>query len=285
MMGNENSKSETNETINTKHLLFNKGQAHLSIDHPYFDQLFYHKSFTLECCAYGIRSLSNPQPDTMMLFAQQAPHPNGGKNGALHFGIYHWKQIGMRFNQNDLGINLIEKQLLNKWNHYAFVYNANTKKREIYLNGKLIKYDISQENLHSTGIFMIGNSPWNLNDDWGGYIKQVRIWTSVRTARQIKHFYKFSVQNELSILEILNEYTMLLKNCDIFVHYFNNGYPVEIIELIVRYDGCGLFACFALTTDDENNDKYINNRNIYDIVQCIPAHMEGSLGFNKLKED
>ena len=278
----------TNMNKDCKYLSFGRGSgdadaARLIIDHESLDKVCCHKSFTLECWAKGCISLSNRSPPTMMMFAQRAPPPDDGANGALHFGLYNWTELGMRFFFNDLNVDTVEN--IEEWHHYAFVYNSETHVRKIYFDAKLLAHDISANNahLHSTGPFWIGNSPWNLNDDFGGFIKDVRIWDNVRTDDEIKRFYNVSWTTKTDYIKVLEDYILLIRNCGIFKKYFNNEYPLEIIELIVKFDGYGkgLIACFPLMTKNKNTDPLIKDEDVYDIIQGITAKMKGNLRWIK----
>ena len=90
------------------------------------------------------------------------------------------------------------------------------------------------------------------------------------------------MKNRTDYNEILKERVSLIANCGIVAKYFNNEYPVEIIEIIVVYDGYpGLVACFPLETENENGDELIKDGKVYDIVQGISAEMKGKLKWIK----
>ena len=46
---------------------------------------------------------------------------------------------------------------------------------------------------------MIGRTPWNNNDDWGGIIRDVRIWNKSRSDKDIKKYYNFKCRTHKSL--------------------------------------------------------------------------------------
>ena len=128
---------------------------------------------------------------------------------------------------------------------------------------------------HSNGPFYIGRTPWNVNDDFGGIIRDVRIWDYTRTQKEIKKYYNIIFKSNTELTKILfAQQISFIKECSIFTKCFKE-FPDGIIEIIVKYDGCGLIACFPLINDNKTDKK------VYDIVQGIIGEFKGEIKWIK----
>jgi len=97
-----------------------------------------------------------------------------GTNGG-QFGIYHgkeaWKPV---------------KADINRWQHIAVVYGAD-KHIKFYKNGTEYVYS-GRSTIGSTKLpFHIGRSAWNPKNCFQGFITEVRVWDSARTAADIQN--------------------------------------------------------------------------------------------------
>ena len=254
------------ENQNIKVLCFSHG-SYIAINDKFINGIFCNNSFTLECWALPDRA-KVPYAQNMILFGQKADN-EGGPNYAMHFGIFDHHNIGMRYNWND--INIATPQIhLKEYHHYAFVYNHNTMERKIFFDGKKIGSDKAKSNLLSTARFMIGRTPWNRNDDWGGIIQDVRIWNKPRSDKDINKYYNFKCRTRKSLKLFHQERIKLIASCDIFIKTFKD-FPPAIIEIIAYYDDIGLVACFPLV-DDVNND---DTQTVLDIVSGAKGELLG----------
>eukprot|EP01084_Bolivina_argentea_P294322 506380_1 len=253
-----------------KVLCFTK-RGHVAINDKYLNGLFCDKSFTLECWALLDRNLVN-QRSHMIIFGQGAAQGRSTRSGDMHFGIYNFNNIGMRFRQNDLDIILKPSELLG-YHHYTFSYNHKTKERKIYFDGRLIGTDVANNHLGSGKGLMFGKTPWNDNDDFGGIIRDIRIWDTARTDEQVKEYYNITFKNKSSLNYVYKKRIKLLKECFVFkITATEDAFPDEIFRLITEYDGCGLVACFPLTNHDD-----INATITLDIVYGYEGALKGNI--------
>eukprot|EP01083_Nonionella_stella_P044511 119810_1 len=257
--------SKKNKTLCFSH------QSYVAINDKFINSIFSGKSFTLECWAKPNRDKVNTKSN-MMLFGQKADH-EGGKNYAMHFGIFSIDHVGMRYNYNDMNIRVGTNEL-EGYHHYAFVYDHQSMRRKIFFDGTLIGSDVASSHLLSAERFMIGRTPWNVNDDWGGNIRDVRIWNTSRSDAQIANYSTVLCRSSQGLMDLFTEYVSLIYNCDIFSKTFHDiAFPKGIIELIVQYDMCGLVACYPFIANVENGDARV----VFDLVSGIKGELNGSV--------
>ncbi len=97
-----------------------------------------------------------------------------GTNGG-QFGIYHGKEAWRPV-----------KADIDQWQHIAVVYGAD-KHIKFYKNGTEYLYS-GQSTIGSTKLpFHIGRSAWNPKNCFQGFITEVRVWDSARTAAEIQN--------------------------------------------------------------------------------------------------
>ena len=255
------------ELNETKVLCWNNG-GHLIIDDENINSIFCGKSsFTFECWALPDKELVYNK-NKMILFGQ---YDERKRIEYKTMGLYNLdtpsygskdeprpKYIGMRFMKNQLKKPISSSDIVG-YHHYAFIYDHILKQRKIYIDGKLeIKdnknLDKSMVSISSsTGLIMIGHCEYYY---WGGIIRDIRIWDTVKTTKEIIKYKDICLINKLSIKQyIINDFIQFIKQCQIFI---TMGVEIEIIEIIAEYDGAKLCACWPLIND-----------NLYDIVHGI----------------
>ncbi len=85
-----------------------------------------------------------------------------------------------------------------RWHHYAFVYNKDNKKMEIYQDGVHQQETTAKENCLSTGNFNIGTYGGQRLE---GKMSQIRIWNSPRSQQEIrKDMYSVLFGNEPGLM-------------------------------------------------------------------------------------
>jgi hypothetical protein len=104
-------------------------------------------------------------------------------NVGLHVGYRNFNTLTIDFWGNGVNVNVIPDTL---WHHYAFVYDAVTKTRNFYYDGRLIRSFTNAALSHfvGTGDFYVGARNTGANR-FGGEMDEVRVWEKALTETQI----------------------------------------------------------------------------------------------------
>ena len=243
-------------------LCWNNG-GHLMIDDKDINNIFNNTSFTLECWALPDKELVYNK-NKMILFGQ---YDDEKRIEYKSIGLYNLdtpsygskdeprpKYIGMRFIKNQIKQHITSSDIVG-YHHYVFTFDKNKRERSIYIDGKLIVQDnnkLDEELCISSGVIMIGHSEYYY---FGGIIRDIRIWNTVRTPLEIHKYYNISFKNKLSLKCIIDEFYGFIKECKVFI---SMDFPQSVIQLIAEFDGGGLCAIWPLI-----------DGNLYDIVHGI----------------
>jgi hypothetical protein len=80
------------------------------------------------------------------------------------------------------------------WNHVACVYNANSLKMAVYINGQKVSETSTTVRYNETDTLIIGKAPNHMD----GSIDEVRIWNTARSPQQIKDNYQNNLRGSES---------------------------------------------------------------------------------------
>ncbi|MFB6343090.1 LamG-like jellyroll fold domain-containing protein [Saccharicrinis sp. FJH62] len=108
---------------------------------------------------------------------------SGTTNYGLHVGYADYNTLRFNFWGNDVGVDVIPDTL---WHHVAFVYDATTKTRDIYFDGRLMRSytNVSREHYLGTGDAYVG-ARLNGAYEFEGDMDEVRVWTAALDQNQI----------------------------------------------------------------------------------------------------
>lgn len=159
------------------------------------------RSFTIEFWAK--RESGNFNAFFSSVFAQGSPNPNQ----LLHIGFRANHVFTFAFNNNDFNINLLNLPggfNTTDWHHWACTYDNQTRRRVVYLDGRMIGEDIATASFQGTGNLRIGAYyPTNLSTVYPflGSIDEVRVWDHSRSEQAIKADMKWRLfGNESGLL-------------------------------------------------------------------------------------
>ena len=72
-----------------------------------------------------------------------------------------------------------------KWHNYVCTYNAQTRERKIFIDGKLVATNTSQSKYIGIGKFYIGGTSWE-DSNFEGMISNVKVYNKVMTPSELK---------------------------------------------------------------------------------------------------
>jgi hypothetical protein len=125
-----------------------------------------------------------------------------GTRAGLH-ARYNATSISFSFFSDDL-ILATPAATDGEWHHLAFVYNSATRRREIFVDGVLLGFNISGGNFSgAAGMAIGGHIPpaVNINNSMDGSMDEFRIWTSVRSEAEIRESMHLTLKgNETGLL-------------------------------------------------------------------------------------
>ncbi|AOY81348.1 hypothetical protein BJP36_16990 [Moorena producens JHB] len=144
--------------------------------------IFKDKSFTVECWAKAETVDGHNR-----FFTQSGLVTAGIVNGQINFHFSDSDQVS----SSDLEIE-------EDWHHYAFVYNKDNKKMEIYWDGVQVAEGTANNHAQSTGDFSIGTYG---DQYFQGTIDEMRIWNYPRPQVQIEQEMNYRlVGNETGLM-------------------------------------------------------------------------------------
>jgi uncharacterized repeat protein (TIGR01451 family) len=105
-------------------------------------------------------------------------------NQSLHIGFEDSDHFTFDFYGNDL--TTTETYTDDSWSHWAVTYDANTRRRHIYRNGRRVTSGQAPENYLGSGDFLIGKVAFENARHFNGEIDQLRVWNKALSETEIK---------------------------------------------------------------------------------------------------
>jgi hypothetical protein len=105
-------------------------------------------------------------------------------NQSLHIGFEDSDQFTFDFYGNDL--TTTETYTDDSWSHWAVTYDADTRRRYIYRNGRRVTSGQAPENYLGSGDFLIGKVAFENGRHFNGEIDQLRVWNKALSETEIK---------------------------------------------------------------------------------------------------
>ncbi|MBD2498744.1 LamG-like jellyroll fold domain-containing protein [Nostoc sp. FACHB-280] len=157
------------------------------------------KSFTIEFWA----KRSDTSTTNQFLLGQGTTQANKG----LHIGFRNSTKFTFAFYGNDLDATVANDT---HWHHWACIYDASSKKRQIYLDGQKIAEYTATNNYTGIGNLYIGKAGWD--QPFRGQISELRIWTKTLTQSEIQENMSKKILNPEKNSNLVAYWQFVLKD-------------------------------------------------------------------------